>query len=100
MALKDQETQFITQFPNVVTGQITGFIAASFRVWSWQFGAANTPVELVAIAMNCANQDAIIVKTAALCFVCDGGFANFLYAVDTSNAALPVILSHVDLSAP
>lgn len=98
MALKDLQTQIITQAPDVVTGQIVGFIAASFRVWEWTTGPG-TPMQINQIFMDLTKRDAIAIKDATLLFVCDGGVGNFLFSVDTSNPLAPAILDSVDLSA-
>ena len=98
MSLKTLQTRILTQATDVVTGTLTGFIVASFRVWQWSTGPS-TPMELSSTPLAVNNRDAIAVKTTALCFVVDGGINNFLYAVNTSNQLAPVVLSHVDLSA-
>ncbi len=98
MALKDIQTQIITQFPDAVTGQIVGFIAASLRVYD----ATNpTSVSLLGSVAMTLRPDATIIVSSVdsnVLFITDGSsITNILYSVSVTDFMAPTILDSLGL---
>lgn len=93
MALKDIQTQIITQFPSPVTGQLLGFIAASLRVFD--VTSSTAPSQIGSVAMTLTPDATILISpnSATVLFITDGSsLTNRLYSVSIASLTVPVIL--------
>ena len=99
MGLKDIQTQIITQAPSPVTGQLVGYIAASFRVYDISNPSAPVEDGSIPLTVTIVGLDAVHLLDPTIVFVTDGSLStNLLYAVDVSNMMAPVVAGQLEIS--
>lgn len=99
MNLRHQQTQFLTQAPDPVTGQLLGFIAGSFRVFTIMTDGSASETSSTPLNMTIVGLDALNSEDDTIVFVTDGSIStNLLYAVNVSNPAAPAIVGQLEIS--